>query len=139
MLPGELSAGTPSAPNGPKRPKYSSLETFLEFQAGLVADLVHARNFHDTSTWNRCVASYMALWVGESQSAAFAEDVLAHYLAIDQVNSLDLHFFSISHLSPRLNILLLKTTTKQKASSYAIRSFHWHTERSCFSPTPPFV
>jgi len=93
MLPDELSAGTPSAPNGPKHPKYSSLETFLEFQAGLVADLVHSRNFQDTSAWNRCVASYMALWVGESQSVAFAEVVLAHYLAIDQVNSLDLHFF----------------------------------------------
>lgn len=84
MLPDELSVGTPSSPNGPKHPKYSILETFLEFQAGLVADLVHSRNFHDTTTWNRCVASYMTLWVGEPQSVAFAEAVLAHYLAIDQ-------------------------------------------------------
>jgi elongation factor 3 len=96
MLPDELSAGTPSAPNGPKHPKYSILETFLKFQAGLVADLVDSRNFHDTKTWNRCVASYMTLWVGEPQSVAFAEVVLSHYLAIDQVNSLDSYFFKLS-------------------------------------------
>jgi len=88
MLPVQLSAGVSSAPNGPMQPKYSILESFLEFQAGLVADLIHSRNFRDTRPWHRCVASYMSLWLGEAQSIAFAEAVLAHFLAIDQVNIL---------------------------------------------------
>jgi elongation factor 3 len=71
----------------------------LEFQATLVADLVHARKFHDKATWDRCVGVYMAIWTDMETGTAFSEVVRSHYHAIDQAGH-KLCFLSIcSHLS----------------------------------------
>ncbi|KAF9568069.1 hypothetical protein CPC08DRAFT_488757 [Agrocybe pediades] len=84
IMPDELALDGASSGNAPKKPKYSGLEASLAFQAELVADLVHARNIHDAAVWKRCVGAYMSIWLDEAQSSAFAENVLAHYVAIDQ-------------------------------------------------------
>lgn len=86
LLPDDLSAGQPS-PNAPKNPRYIGLETSLAFQAELVADLVYARNFDDSKVWQRCVGTYMTIWLDDARGSAFAEAVLSHYSAIDKVSS----------------------------------------------------
>ncbi|TFK44422.1 P-loop containing nucleoside triphosphate hydrolase protein [Crucibulum laeve] len=84
LLPGQLAAPSPGSPNGPPAAKYSLLEDSLSFQASLVADLAHARNFDDKSVWARCVGVYMAPWSDADQSVAYAEAVRSHFYAIDQ-------------------------------------------------------
>jgi len=84
FLPEELGVASPVNRNGPKQPRYSLLKTSLNFQAALVADLIHARNFNDSKTWNKCVGVYMSVWLDEERGQAVAESIRTHYLAIDQ-------------------------------------------------------
>jgi len=88
-LPEELSLPSPAGPNGPKMPKYDLLKSSLNFQAGLVADLVHSRKFDRVETWNRCVGKYMVPWLDVEKASAFAESIRNHYLRIDLVCVLD--------------------------------------------------
>jgi len=84
LLPEELALTPPGSPNAPKVPKYNLLKTSLNFQAALVADLLHDRKF-DIQTWGRCIGVYMTVWLDEKSGTAFAESVRCHYLAIDHV------------------------------------------------------
>lgn len=93
LLPEKLRASS-AAPNGPFAPKYTLLATSLEFQAGMVADLVANRQFSDASIWDRCVAAFMNIWLEKEQASVFAETVHSHFQAIDQVRCSDLYFFS---------------------------------------------
>ncbi|THU95395.1 hypothetical protein K435DRAFT_829140 [Dendrothele bispora CBS 962.96] len=83
LLPEDLRSSS-TAPNGPHIPKFGLLGVSLDFQASLVADLVHARSFSDTEAWNRAIAVYMTPWADAERSRAFAEGVRTHFLAIDQ-------------------------------------------------------
>jgi elongation factor 3 len=83
LLPTDLAAGISSAvPNGSHT---DLLSRSLEFQAALVADLVHARKFDDKATWSRCIGVYLAIWTDANTSTTFAETVRSHYHALDQV------------------------------------------------------
>jgi len=84
LLPEELALTPPGSPNAPKVPKYILLKTTLDFQAALVADLLHDRKF-DIQTWGRCIGVYMTAWLDEKGGTAFAESIRNHYLAIDRV------------------------------------------------------
>lgn len=84
LLPEELLIISPTSPNGPHTPVHPLLAKSLEFQASLVADLVYTRKFDEKKVWNRCIAVYMAPWLGDDGSQ-FAEAVCSHFFAIDQV------------------------------------------------------
>ncbi|KAF8894076.1 P-loop containing nucleoside triphosphate hydrolase protein [Infundibulicybe gibba] len=84
LLPQDLAITSPKSPNGPHMARFSLLRTSLEFQASLVADLIHARNFSDKAAWNRCVGSYMTPWLDTERGLAFAETVRSHFHAIDR-------------------------------------------------------
>ena len=85
LLPSELLVISPAAPNGPHTPSHPLLAKSLEFQASLVADIVHARNFNDQKIWNRCVAVYAGPWLDGKDGSNFSETVRERFLAIDQV------------------------------------------------------
>jgi len=85
FLPEELAVPSQTKPNGPKQPLYSLLKTSLNFQAAVLADLIHGRNFNDAKTWRKCVGAYMSAWLNEEKGIAFAESIRTHYLAIDKV------------------------------------------------------
>lgn len=59
----------------------------LGFQASLVADIVHARDFDNAKQWDRCIAVYIGPWLGEEDGLKFAETVRSHFQVIDQVNN----------------------------------------------------
>jgi elongation factor 3 len=84
LLPNDLMVESPTVPNGPTA-RNSLLTRSLEFQASLVVDIVHARNFSDKTIWDRCVAAYAGPWFGREDGLKFAETVRSHFLAIDQV------------------------------------------------------
>jgi elongation factor 3 len=84
-LPTELLLISSTSPNGPQTPSHPLLVKSLEFQASLVADMVHARNFSDKKIWSRCVAVYVSPWLSEEDSSNFAETIRSHFEAIDQV------------------------------------------------------
>lgn len=87
LLPHELVIVSPKSPNGPHTPRHPLLSKSLEFEASLVADLVHFRRFSDKETWNRCAGVYLVPWLGndKERAATFAEQLREHYHAIDQV------------------------------------------------------
>jgi elongation factor 3 len=85
LLPSDLLIISPATPNGPHTPNHPLLVKSLEFQASLVADIVHARNFDDRKIWNRCVAVYVDPWLGREDGSKFSETVREHFLAIDKV------------------------------------------------------
>jgi elongation factor 3 len=85
VLPKELLVISPTTPNGPHTPSHPLLAKSLNFQASLVADIVHARNFTEKEIWDRCVAIYMGPWLGEEGGSKFAETVRSHFQAINQV------------------------------------------------------
>ena len=85
LLPDEVSIVSLENPNGPRNPKYITLDASLKYQAILVADLVHNRNFRDTTVWERCIGVYMSNWLGKDEASSFAESVRSHFHAIDQV------------------------------------------------------
>lgn len=91
ILPQDLAEDNTSSPNTPKRPKYAGLETSLAFQAELVAELVYNRKFGDDKAWKRSIATYMSIWLEDSRSAAFSDDVRSHYQAIDRVGFIGYH------------------------------------------------
>jgi hypothetical protein len=114
-------------------PKYTLLKTSLNFQAALVADLVHDRKFDDIQTWGRCIGVYMDAWLDEKRGTTFAESVRNHYLAIDRVRGPD---FVRSQLVltgvSRPIIPFRKVIAQKKAKCYVIRYFLWRTEL-CYS------
>jgi len=87
LLPNELLVMSSATPNGPHNASSPLLAKSLEFQASLVADIVHARNFTDKEIWDRCVALYVGPWLGEEDGVKFAGTVRSHFQAIDQVCS----------------------------------------------------
>ncbi|KAL5485081.1 NEW1 [Sanghuangporus weigelae] len=64
----------------------STLSTSLDFQAGLVADLIYFRKFSDKDVWNRSIASFIEPWFSTSSedAARYAESVRQHYESIDR-------------------------------------------------------
>ena len=84
FFPEEFSSVSPNTPNG-SGSRHALLDRSLNFQASLVADLIHARNFGDKDTWKRCIGVYCSLWVGNDPAAEFAEKTRLHFQAIDQV------------------------------------------------------
>jgi len=84
LLPNELLVMSSATPNGPHNASSPLLAKSLEFQASLVADIVHARNFTDKEIWDRCVALYVGPWLGEEDGVKFAGTVRSHFQAIDQ-------------------------------------------------------
>ena len=70
----------------PALPKYSTLNLSLDFQAEIVADLVHSRRFSKAAVWQRCIGDFMTSWFSFDASAAsaYAESVRQHYDAIDK-------------------------------------------------------
>ena len=85
LLPNELLVMSSATPNGPHTVSSPLLAKSLEFQASLVADIVHARNFIDKDIWDRCVALYAGPWLGQEDGLKFAETVRSYFQAIDQV------------------------------------------------------
>ena len=73
-------------PSNLRNQQESTLSTSLDFQAGLVADLVYYRRFSDKDAWNRSVASFIERWFANSSGDAsgFSESVRQHYDSIDR-------------------------------------------------------
>lgn len=86
LLPHELLIVSPNLPNGPHTARHPLLAQSLQFQASLVADLVHFRKFEDKETWNRCLAVYLTPWLGADKAQSAAETIRSHYEAIDLVS-----------------------------------------------------
>ncbi|KAI9062869.1 hypothetical protein FKP32DRAFT_1592838 [Trametes sanguinea] len=86
LIPPELAIPSAEAPNGPHTPRHPLLKQALEFSAGLLTDLVHARNFTDTAAWQRCIGSVLEPWFPERavDATKFSERVRAHFLAVDE-------------------------------------------------------
>lgn len=89
LLPEEAAVISAVNPNGPHTPRHPLIGRILDFEATMVADLVHTRQFADGETWNRCVGVYLGPWLpgGAEGGAIFAEAIRAHFSAIDQVSS----------------------------------------------------
>lgn len=70
----------------PPLPKYPVLNESLDFQAELVADLVHSRRLSNALLWQRCVGDFMPTWFSLDAAAAtaYAESVREHFHAIDK-------------------------------------------------------
>ncbi|EIW83146.1 hypothetical protein CONPUDRAFT_81207 [Coniophora puteana RWD-64-598 SS2] len=81
-LPAEATAVLPKS-NSPQ-PKHPLISQVLEYEASMVADLVHNRQFRDSAVWQRCVGDYMVPWAGKEAAAAYAEAVRSTCLATDQ-------------------------------------------------------
>ncbi|KAI5123665.1 hypothetical protein M0805_001694 [Coniferiporia weirii] len=64
----------------------STFNTSLEFQAGMVADLVSSRRFLDKDAWGRAIGSFVLPWLPDNTEGAsrFSESVRQHYEAIDR-------------------------------------------------------
>jgi elongation factor 3 len=89
LLPADVNAvaGVPSLTlNGSHDSRGGLLDKSLEFQAILVADLVHARKFDDKASWIRCVGIYLTVWTDSETGIAFSEAVRSHYHVIDQAS-----------------------------------------------------
>ncbi|KAL0578289.1 [NU+] prion formation protein 1 [Marasmius crinis-equi] len=84
LLPEDLRDPVNASPNGPHKPKYSLLSQSIQFQASLVADLIHDRKLYDQDAWKRCIGVYMKPWLNADGAAAFAEGVRSHLLAADK-------------------------------------------------------
>lgn len=65
---------------------HSTLNSSIEFQASIVADLIYSRRFTDKNAWNRSVGSFMLPWFSDKSedSLNYAENVREHYHAIDR-------------------------------------------------------
>lgn len=127
LLPNKLLVISSATPNGPHTASSPLLAKSLEFQASLVADIVHTRNFTQKEIWDRCVALYAGPWLGEEDGLKFAETVCSHFRAIDQVFLL--HLMIRSNLALirlyRLNTLQLSKTSTKKASCFATLYSRW--------------
>ncbi|CCM01472.1 uncharacterized protein FIBRA_03526 [Fibroporia radiculosa] len=86
LLPAVFTSSTIELGNGSRTPRHPLLARTLEFEASLVADLVHDRRFTDSSVWNRCVGACLAPWFsgGAQDATKFAESVRLHFHAIDK-------------------------------------------------------
>jgi hypothetical protein len=107
LLPNGLLLTSSATPNSSQTPTHPLLGKSLEFQASLVADIVHARNFTENEVWNRCVGVYISPWLGGENSLKFAETVRSHFQGVDQVfcshllihldNALNAHYLGQAH------------------------------------------
>jgi elongation factor 3 len=88
LLPAELVNTSLISPNGPHVPKYPLLAQVLDFSATLVADLIHANEFHNTGAWKRSAGVPVSPWLAHASAdidgPAYAERVRQHFLAIDE-------------------------------------------------------
>jgi elongation factor 3 len=85
-LPHDLLLVSQATPNGPHQPRHPLLAQVLDFEAALVADLVHARDFDHVAAWQRAVGVCLGPWHAPGEDAsAVAERVRAHFEAIDRV------------------------------------------------------
>lgn len=75
-----------SAPNGMPIPRHPPLDTSLNFQAELVADLKYLHKFNDNAAWERSISAFMHLWLPGKQEEAtkLSETVRTYYLALDR-------------------------------------------------------
>ncbi|EJD03132.1 uncharacterized protein FOMMEDRAFT_123325 [Fomitiporia mediterranea MF3/22] len=64
----------------------STFLTTIDFQAGIVEDLVHLRKFSDKEVWNRSITSFIRPWFSDTaeEAARYTESVRSHYDAIDR-------------------------------------------------------
>ncbi|EIN11824.1 hypothetical protein PUNSTDRAFT_119056 [Punctularia strigosozonata HHB-11173 SS5] len=84
-LPQELLLVSQATPNGPHEPRHSLLAKVIDFEAALVADLVHDRDFDNLGAWKRCVGSFLDPWLGpDTDGSVVAERVRTHFEAIDR-------------------------------------------------------
>ncbi|TFY60543.1 hypothetical protein EVG20_g7379 [Dentipellis fragilis] len=67
-------------------PTDSLFSKSVDFQAALVADLIHAKRFTEKDAWNRCVGVYAGPWLSADgqDGAAFAEVVREHFWGIEK-------------------------------------------------------
>ncbi|TDL26171.1 hypothetical protein BD410DRAFT_784225 [Rickenella mellea] len=65
-------------------PLHPILSGSLEFQGGLVADLVHLNKYDDKELWQQCVGAFMGPWLpgGAAEATAFAGAVRSHFYNI---------------------------------------------------------
>ncbi|KAI0675331.1 P-loop containing nucleoside triphosphate hydrolase protein [Trametes maxima] len=86
LIPLELALPSSDAPNGPHAPRHPVLKQVLEFSAGLLTDLVHDRDFHNTKAWQRSLGSVLEPWfpAGLADATKFADRVRSHFLAVDE-------------------------------------------------------
>ncbi|KAI0743566.1 P-loop containing nucleoside triphosphate hydrolase protein [Daedaleopsis nitida] len=86
LLPEELAVISAGAPNGPHTPRHPLLKQILDFSAGLLADLVHVRQFSDLKAWKRCLGTFLDPWfpAGTTDAMKFTERVRAHFRAVDE-------------------------------------------------------
>ncbi|ETW80427.1 ABC transporter [Heterobasidion irregulare TC 32-1] len=82
LLPKEL-VDTSVKPSKTAEPTFALV---AEFEASLVANLIHDNKFTDKATWNRCVGVYTGPWLPKNgpDGTAFAETVREHLYAIEK-------------------------------------------------------
>ena len=92
LLPKEL-VDTSVKPSKAAEPTFALV---VEFEASLVANLIHDNKFTDKATWNRCVGVYTGPWLPKNgpDGTAFAETVREHLYTIEKV------FDSVPPLDP---------------------------------------
>jgi elongation factor 3 len=87
LLPPELAAPAPGAPNAPPAPNHAGLAQTLDFSARLVADLVLAREFDAPGPWKRSVGLFLGPWLAHAgvgvDGPGFAERARTHFAALD--------------------------------------------------------
>ncbi|KAI0035881.1 P-loop containing nucleoside triphosphate hydrolase protein [Vararia minispora EC-137] len=69
------------------QPVHSLFSQIVEFEAGLVADLLHGKHYVDNAAWNRCVGMYTGPWLSKDDgldSMTFAETVREHFYSIEK-------------------------------------------------------
>ena len=73
-------------PSGLQCTRQSSFVTSLNFQAGMVADLVSHRKFSDKDAWTRSIGSFIRPWLsgGAEDATRYTEAVRSHFEAIDR-------------------------------------------------------
>ncbi|TFK68674.1 hypothetical protein BDN72DRAFT_768987 [Pluteus cervinus] len=84
---GVLTALRNYLPSGLKNPSpyvQELLESSLNFQATLVADLVFSRTLSDVAAWQRCIAVYMGPWTSPEDATKFSEAVRMHFVEVDR-------------------------------------------------------
>jgi elongation factor 3 len=76
------------------QPAHPLFAQIVEFEAGLVADLLHTRRFQDKKAWARCVGVYTDPWLNKNagqDGATFAEAVREHFHSIERAKHAPQH------------------------------------------------
>lgn len=69
-------------------PALPTFAQILDFESGLVADLVFAKRFQGKAAWKRCIGVYSGPWLSPNDgpdSTTFAESVREHFYSIEKV------------------------------------------------------